>query len=66
MLDKIYFFTRRLFVQPLFNGVLLDQSLLLNRRRTDDEFKSIEEDKVRFCIATIFWNILFIKCPPLT
>ncbi|XP_061164529.1 chitin synthase chs-2-like [Saccostrea echinata] len=35
--------TDRLFVQPLFNGVLLDQSLLLNRRRTDEEFKRAEE-----------------------
>uniref|UniRef100_K1Q406 chitin synthase n=1 Tax=Magallana gigas TaxID=29159 RepID=K1Q406_MAGGI len=35
--------TDRLFVQPLFNGGLLDQSLLLNRRRTDEEFKRTEE-----------------------
>ena len=41
-----FLFCHRLFVQPLFNGALLDQSLLLNRRRTDDEFKRTDEHNV--------------------
>ncbi|XP_076087751.1 chitin synthase chs-2-like [Mytilus galloprovincialis] len=38
--------TDKLFVKPLYCGVLLDQSFMLNRRRTDEEFKTtIESNK---------------------
>ncbi|VDI58932.1 chitin synthase [Mytilus galloprovincialis] len=37
--------TDKLFVKPLYCGMLLDQSLLLNRRRIDDEFLSASEFK---------------------
>ena len=33
----------RLFVNPLYCGVLLEQSLMFNRRRTDEEYKSTVE-----------------------
>lgn len=36
-------FSSRLFVKPLYCGMMLDQSMLLNRRRVDDEFMSAEE-----------------------
>lgn len=39
--------TEKIFVKPLYCGALLDQSLLLNRRRVDDEFKSVNEKKVK-------------------
>ncbi|XP_021365805.1 uncharacterized protein LOC110458442 isoform X2 [Mizuhopecten yessoensis] len=37
--------TEKIFVKPLYCGALLDQSMLLNRRRVDDEFKSANEKK---------------------
>lgn len=37
----MFFF--RLFVNPLYCGMLLDQSFMLNRRRTDDEYKTTIE-----------------------
>ncbi|XP_033728979.1 chitin synthase chs-2-like [Pecten maximus] len=39
--------TEKIFVKPLYCGALLDQSMLLNRRRVDDEFKSANEKKVK-------------------
>ncbi|XP_060063085.1 chitin synthase chs-2-like [Ylistrum balloti] len=35
--------TEKIFVKPLYCGALLEQSMLLNRRRVDDEFKSANE-----------------------
>ncbi|XP_041374240.1 chitin synthase chs-2-like [Gigantopelta aegis] len=38
--------TERLFVQPLYCGILLEQSLILNRRRDDrDNSRSVEKEK---------------------
>ncbi|CAC5365574.1 CHS1 [Mytilus coruscus] len=38
--------TDKLFVKPMYCGLLLDQSFMLNRRRTDEEYKTtIESNK---------------------
>ncbi|XP_033728584.1 chitin synthase chs-2-like isoform X2 [Pecten maximus] len=39
--------TERLFVQPLYCGVLLEQSLMLNRRRDDKDRESRGSEKVK-------------------
>jgi hypothetical protein len=32
-----------MFVQPLYCGVLLDQSMILNRRKYEDDTKGLDE-----------------------
>ena len=39
----LYSLLYRLFVKPLYCGAFLEQSMLLNRRRVDDEFKNVAE-----------------------
>ena len=50
--------TERLFVQPLYCGVMLEQSLMLNRRRDDKDRGFRSSDKVRalrtcFCVKFV-------------
>ena len=42
----LYRIDYRMFVQPLYCGVFLDQSLMLNRRRVEDDFKTSDEIQV--------------------
>jgi len=36
-----------MFVQPLYCGVLLDQGMLLNRRKDEEDMKGIDEKVTR-------------------
>lgn len=46
--------TEKLFVQPLYCGVMLEQSLMLNRRRDDQDRERNNSDKVNFKINCTF------------
>lgn len=57
-------FLNRLFVQPLYCGVLLEQSLMLNRRRDDKDrdgrLGSEKVTRICFCILRIRKRVPFV------